>query len=66
MLYQDYEFEIIPIAVSVLGYVPREFKTNLETLNFDENEAHNITRKLQTISVSGSVKIMKTFKGSKV
>ena len=29
-------------------------------LNFDEKEVKNITRKLQTISVSGTVKIVKT------
>ena len=44
-------------------YVPKELETNLEKLNFDEKVVKNITRKLQTISVSGTVKIMKHFPG---
>ena len=47
-LYQDYKFEMIPIIVGALDYVPKELKTNLEALNFDEKEVRNITRKLQT------------------
>ena len=46
-----------------LGYVPKELKTNLEKLNLDETEVKTITRKLQTISFSGTVKIVKTFVG---
>ena len=57
---------MIPIIVGALGYAPKELKTNLEKLNFDEKEVINITRKLQTISVSGTVKIMKTFMGFKI
>ena len=66
MLYQGYKFEMVPIIVGALGYVPKELKTNLEKLNFNENEVKSITRKLQTISVSGTVKIMKTFMGFKM
>ena len=66
MLYQGYKFEMVPIIVGALGYVPKELKTNLEKLNFNEKEVKSITRKLQTISVSGTVKIMKTFMGLKM
>ena len=66
MLYQGYKFEMVPIIVGALGYVPKELKTNLEKLNFNEKEVKSITRKLQTISVSGTVKIMKTFMGFKM
>ena len=66
MLYQDYKFEMIPIIVGTLGFFPKELKTNLEKLNFDEKEVENITRKVQTISASGTVKIMKTFMGFKM
>ena len=66
MLYQGYKYEMVPIIVGALGYVPKELKTNLEKLNFNENEVKSITRKLQTISVSGTVKIMKTFMGFKM
>ena len=63
MLYQDYKFEMIPIIVGALGYVPKELKSNLEKLNFNEKGVKIIARKLQTISVSGTVKIMKPFVG---
>ena len=66
MLYQDYKFQMIPILIVALGYVPKELKTNLEKLISDEKEVKIITRKLQTISVSGTVKIMKTFMGFKM
>ena len=66
MLYQGYTFDMVPIIVGALGYVPKELKTNLEKLNFNENEVKSITRKLQTISVSGTVQIMKTFMGFKM
>ena len=55
-----YKFEMISIIVSALGYVPKELTTNLEKLNFNEKEVKSISRKLQTITVSGTVKIMKT------
>ena len=47
---------------SLLTY-SKELKTNLENVNFDEKEVQDIKRKLQTISISGTVKIMNTFMG---
>ena len=58
MLYQDYKFEMIPVIVGALGYFPTGLKTNQDKLSFDEKEIQNIRRKLKTISVSGTVKIM--------
>ena len=66
MLYQDYKLEMIPIIFSALGCVPKELKIPLDKLNFDEKEVQNITRKLHTISVSETVKIMKAFMGFNV
>ena len=57
---------MIPIITGALGYIPKELKANLEKLNFDEKEAQNIDRKLQTISVSGTIKIVKTFMRFKI
>ena len=64
-LYQDYKFEMIPAMFGALGYVPEELKTNLQKLNFNEKELQSIRRKLRTISVSRTVKIMKTLWNSK-
>ena len=33
MLYHDYKFEMVPIIIGALGYVPKDFKTNLEEFN---------------------------------
>ena len=66
MLYHEYKFEMIPIIIGALGYVPKDLKTNLKKLNFNEKETKTITRKLQTISISGTVKITKTFMGFKM
>ena len=43
-----------------------KIKANLEKLNFNDSEIKAISRKLQTISVSGTVKIVKTFIGFKM
>ena len=55
MLYHEYKFEMVPIIIGELGYVPNDLKANLEKLNFNDNEIKAISRKLQTISVSGTV-----------
>ena len=66
ILYHDYKFEMVPIIIGALGYIPKDLKPNLEKLNFNEKEIKTITRELQTISVSGTVKIVKTFVGFKM
>ena len=66
MLYHKYKFEMVPIIIGALGYVTNDLKANLEKLNFNDSEIKAISRKLQTISVSGTVKIVKTFIGFKM
>ena len=66
MLYHDYKFEVVPIIIGAPGYVPKDLKTNLEKLNCNEKEIKTITRMLQAISVSGTVKIIRTFMGFKM
>ena len=53
MLYHEYKFEMVPIIIDALGYVPNDLKANLEKLNFNENEIKAISRKLQTIQSQG-------------
>ena len=57
---------MVPMIIGALGYVPNDLKANLEKLNFNDNEIKTISRKLQTISVSETVKIVKTFIGFKM
>ena len=51
---------MIPIIIGAFGFVPNDLKTS-GNLNFDKKETKNLIRKLQTVTVSGTVKIVKTF-----
>ena len=61
MMYTDYKFEMIPIIIGAFGFVRNDLKKSLENLNVDKKETKSLIRKLQTIIVSGTVKIVKTF-----
>ena len=61
MMYNDYKFEMIPIIIGAFGFVPNDLKASLENLNFVKKETKSLIRKLQNITVSGTVKIAKTF-----
>ena len=61
MMYNDYKFEMVPIVIGAFGFIPKDLKTSLESLNFDKKEVKCIIRKLQATAVSGTVKIVKTF-----
>ena len=61
ILYLEYKFEMIPIIVGALGYVPKCLTQYLSQLGFNNIETRKIIRKMQNISVSGTVKICKTF-----
>ena len=60
MLYHEYKFEMVPIITGALCYVPKDLQTNLEKLNLMKRNRKR-HQKLQTISVSGTVTIVKTF-----
>ena len=66
MMYNDYKFEMIPIIIGAFGFAPNDLKMCLGNLNFDKKETESVIKKLQTISVSGTVKIVKTFIRSKM
>ena len=61
MMCNDYKFEMIPIIIGAFGFVLNDLKTSLENLNFDKKEKKSFIRKLQTITVSSTVKTVKTF-----
>ena len=52
---------MIPIIIGTFGFVPNDLKTSLGNLNFNKKETKSLIRKLQTIAISGTVKIVKTF-----
>ena len=61
ILYPEYKFEMIPIVAGAFGYVTKCWTRFLSQLGFDNIEIREIIRKMQNISVSGTVKIRKTF-----
>ena len=61
ILYPEYKFEMIPIVVGALGYVLNCLTQYLSQLGFNNIKIRKIIRKMQNISVSGTVKICKTF-----
>ena len=61
IMYPKYKFVMVPIIVGALGYIPKSLKTNIKELGFNEVETRKLIRKLQNVSVIGTVKICKTF-----
>ena len=61
MIYNDYKFEMMPIITGGFGFVQKDLKTSLGNLNFYKKETKSVIRKFQTITVSGTVRIVKTF-----
>ena len=61
LLYPDYKFEFIPIIVGALGSIPTCLLQGIEHLGFTGKEANRIINVLQQKSITGTVKICKTF-----
>ena len=60
-MYPQYTFNMIPIIVEALGYIPRCLTSYLLDLGFDKNELNVHIVKMQNIAACGTVKIGKTF-----
>ena len=60
-MYPGYKFEIAPIVVGSMGYVPKCLVTYLKMVGFEGKEIKLLIRRMQVKSISGSVKICKTF-----
>ena len=58
-MYPQYRFTFVSIIVGVFGWVPKSLKNELQCLGI--NDIDNFTQKLQVFSVSGTVKIIRTF-----
>ena len=53
IIYPQYKFQMVPITIGALGYIPSVWKF--------EMEPEKLVWKLQNVSISGTVKIYKTF-----
>ena len=61
-MYPDYKFTFIPIIVGATGYVARNLAHNLMELGFTNiGLLERLIRKLQVLTISGTVKVAKTF-----
>ena len=61
IMYPKYKFNMIPIIVGALGYIPKCLTSYLQDLGFDGNEATVHIMKMQNVVACGTVKICKTF-----
>ena len=61
ILHPSYKFEIAPIVVGAMGYVPKCLVTYLKMVGFEGKDIKLLIRRMQVKSISGSVKICKTF-----
>ena len=61
MMYPHYKFQMVPIVIGALCYVPKYLEIYINQLGFNKIETEILVRKLQNISASGTVKIYKTF-----
>ena len=60
-MYPHYKFQIVPILIGALGYVPKCLEMYIRELGFDKIETEKLGQKLQNVSASGTVKLCKTF-----
>ena len=61
ILYPEYSYQFIPIIIGALGSIPCNLKYNLKCLGFSEKEVNKQIKMLQIKSITGSVKIVKSF-----
>ena len=61
IMYPHYKFQMVPIVIGALGYVPKCLEMYIHQLGFNKIETEKLVRKLQNLSASGTVKICKTF-----
>ena len=60
-MHRCYKFDIAPIVVGAMGYVPKCLVTCLKMIGFEVKDIKLLIRRMQVKSISGSVKICKTF-----
>ena len=61
IMYPQYKFNIIPIIVGVVVYIPKCLTSYLQDLGFDKNESTVHIMKIQNVVACDTVKICKTF-----
>ena len=54
-------YGFIPIVTGAMGYIPKTLNRYLQDLELSQKQSQHLTRILQCLSISGTVKISKTF-----
>ena len=61
ILHPGYKFEVAPIVVGAMGHHPKCLVTYVKMVGFEDKDIKLLVRRMQVKSISGSVKICKTF-----
>ena len=61
MIYENYDFKFTRIVIGAMGYVPKILNRYLQDLELTQKQSQHLTRILQFLPVSGTVKISQTF-----
>ena len=59
--YANCNFRFTPIVIDAMGYVPKTQNRYLQDLELNQKQLQHLTRILQCLPVSGTVKISKMF-----
>ena len=59
-MYPHYKFQMVPIVIGALGYIPKCLEMYIHQLGLNKIETEKLVQKLQNLSASGTVKIYKT------
>ena len=61
IMYPEYKFQVAPVVIETMGHVPKWLINYLKMTGFNKNESNILISKLEIKSISGTVKICKTF-----
>ena len=61
IMYPEYKFQVAPVVIETMGHVPKWLINYLKMIGFNKNESNILISKLEIKSISGTVKICKTF-----
>ena len=60
-MYKDYTFMFVPIIIGALGTMLKRLEYSLYEFGFSKKETKNLIQSVHIRSISGTIKIRKTF-----
>ena len=61
IMYPEYKFQVAPIVIGAMKYVPKCLTNHLKMIGFNKPESNVLLSQLEIKSITGTVKICKTF-----